>query len=82
MAQQTREQWTRHEVLDYVTDLNADIAKLERFSKNGGKMPARLRKKLQTTVNKLNDTAEAFNDWAITNKEKFEKIVREHSQEN
>lgn len=70
MSHQTAQVWAKRAALLHIENIIGDLSMLQRMTDNGCRIPARLRRKLESTIKKVDATQKDFKDWAITDTEK------------
>ena len=75
MSKQAQEHWTRGEILTLLDSTKAPLIKLEKMAQNGGKMPAGIRRKLSSTIDRIEKMETDVRSWAITEFEKETQIA-------
>lgn len=73
MSHQTQQLWAKKETLLHIDNIIGDLSMLQRIAENGCRIPAYLRRDLESTVKKVNQTQAKFKDWAITDTQKSKR---------
>ena len=63
MSRASQKEWTKTMAVLRLRDINKAYADVEKLAEYGGKMPARLRNMLKSTINKNMATIKAFEKW-------------------